>query len=113
MLTKAVQFIKGFPGWLKHRIHHKLEHFSLEELKKVVVEGGLPLLLITLGWEIIEDVLFPVIFMTLGSCVHPVFYAGVPVSWALCLHWLAVPILWGLWVKYRKTGDKKDMNIDL
>jgi hypothetical protein len=25
---------------------------------------------------------------------------------------LAVPILWGLWVKHRKTGDKKDMNTD-
>lgn len=109
MLSRAIQFIKDFPGWFKERVHHKLEHFSLAELKKVIVEGGLPLLIIVVGWEIIEDILFPMIFTAMGFIIHPIFYLGVPVSWALCLHWLAVPFLWGLWMKYK---GKKNVNTD-
>ena len=85
--------------WVKHRLKHKLEHFSLDSLKRTFKEHGLALVLIILIWEVIEDVLFPILFIALGTYVHPAFYAGAPAAWLLCLHWLAVPILWGLWMK--------------
>lgn len=65
----------------------------------------MPFLVILVGWEIIEDILFPIAFGLLGKYVHPAFYGGIPVAWLLCLHWLAVPVLWGLWLKV--SSDKK------
>ena len=73
-------------------------------------EHGLALVVIIVGWEIIEDVLFPLLFVLLGNYVHPSFYAGIPAAWLLCLHWLAVPILWGWWIKY--SGKDLDKNIE-
>ncbi len=96
---------KGF-AWCKHRLNHKLQHFNSTELKKLLLKGGISLVIIVIGWEIIEDVLFPIAFWTLGKFVHPVFYAGIPVSWMLCLHWLAVPVLWGFWHKISLKRDQ-------
>ena len=87
--------------WIKDRISHKLEHFSTAKLKKFLKENGLAFVIIFLLWEVIEDVLFPVLFIFLGNHVHPSFYAGAPAVWLLCLHWLAVPLMWGAWVKIR------------
>jgi hypothetical protein len=87
--------------WVKHRIKHKFEHFSTAKLKKFLKENGLAFVIIFLLWEVIEDVLFPVLFIFLGNNVHPSFYAGAPAAWLLCLHWLAVPLMWGAWVKIR------------
>jgi len=87
--------------WLKDRLSHKLEHFSTVKLKKFLKENGLAFVIIFLLWEVIEDVLFPVLFIFLGNNVHPSFYAGAPAAWLLCLHWLAVPLMWGAWVKIR------------
>ena len=95
-----------FFKWIKSRISHKLEHFSWAAIKKTFKENGLALVVIIVGWEIIEDVLFPVIFALLGKYVHPVFFAGIPVAWILCLHWLMVPVLWGLWIKIKNTDEK-------
>tara|TARA_Y100000589_G_C27064193_1_gene592621 strand:- start:659 stop:907 length:249 start_codon:yes stop_codon:yes gene_type:complete len=80
-----------------------MEHYSVAKLKKFLKENGLAFVIIFIGWEIIEDVLFPVLFVFLGNTVHPAFYAGAPASILLCFHWLAIPILWGLWVKISKN----------
>lgn len=93
--------------WIKSRLGHKLEHFKWSNIKKTMKEHGLALVVIIVGWEIIEDVLFPALFAVLGNYVHPVFYTGIPVAWILCLHWLAVPFLWGLWIKI-KNGEAED-----
>ncbi len=85
--------------WLKDRVAHKLHHVSLKSLKQIMKKHGLALVVIIVMWEIIEDILFPVLFAALGKYVHPVFYSGVPAAWVLCLHWLAVPIIWKIWIK--------------
>lgn len=97
-----------FLRWIKHRLAHKLEHVSWSSIKKTFREHGLALVIIVILWEIIEDVLFPLLFIFLGNHVHPAFYAGAPASWLLCVHWLVVPFTWGWWVRLReKTGDEK------
>ena len=73
-------------------------------------EHGLALVVIIVGWEIVEDVVFPLLFIFLGNHVHPAFYAGAPAAWLLCIHWLAVPILWGWWISY--SGKDLDKNIE-
>ena len=96
----------NFLRWLKHRITHKFEHFSAAKLKKFLKENGLAFVVIFVAWEIIEDVLFPVLFIFLGNHVHPAFYAGAPAAWILCLHWLAVPIMWGVWLRLKGKRDE-------
>ena len=88
--------------WLKQRVMHKLQGFSRDKIRKFLKENGLAFVVIFIGWEIIEDVVFPIIFGALGNYVHPAFYAGIPASLILCFHWLAIPILWGLWLKIKK-----------
>lgn len=99
-----------FFRWVKERLAHKLEHLKWSNIKSTMKEHGLALVVIIVGWEIIEDVLFPLLFVLLGNYVHPSFYAGIPAAWLLCLHWLAVPILWGWWIKY--SGKDLDKNIE-
>ena len=96
--------MKKLYHWLKHRLSHKLEHFSTESIKKTLKEHGLALVVIIIAWEIIEDVLFPILFAVLGKFVHPAFYAGIPAAWILCLHWLAVPLIWGWRIRISKKG---------
>ena len=93
-----------FFRWAKDRLSHKLEHFKWASLKKTLKEHGLALVIIIVVWEIIEDVLFPILFIALGNYVHPAFYAGAPAAWILCLHWLAVPIMWGAWIRISGKG---------
>jgi uncharacterized membrane protein len=95
-------------SWVKHRIQHKFEHYSLEKLKKFLKENGLAFVIIFLLWEVIEDVLFPILFSILGAYVHPAFYAGIPVAWLLCLHWLAVPLMWAAWIKIKRKKDEQE-----
>ena len=96
-----------FLQWIKHRLAHKLGHFSFSSIKKTFKEHGLALVIIIIGWEIIEDVLFPLLFIFLGNYVHPAFYAGAPASLLLCFHWLAVPLLWGVWIKIKKGSEEE------
>jgi len=96
--------------WIKHRASHKLEHFSIAKIKKFLKENGLAFVIIFVGWEIVEDVVFPIIFGLLGNYIHPAFYAGIPASLILCFHWLAVPILWGIWLKINKNGNNIDVD---
>ena len=98
-----------FFRWAKDRLSHKLEHFKWASLKKTLKEHGLALVIIIVVWEIIEDVLFPILFIALGNYVHPAFYAGAPAAWILCLHWLAVPILWGAWIRISGKGKHDDI----
>tara|TARA_R100000152_G_C6724589_1_gene150042 strand:+ start:343 stop:672 length:330 start_codon:yes stop_codon:yes gene_type:complete len=96
--------------WIKHRLAHKFDHFSVAKIKNFLKENGLAFVVIFVGWEIVEDVVFPIIFGVLGNYVHPAFYAGIPASLILCFHWLAVPILWGAWLKIKKKNS--DVEID-
>ena len=86
-------------SWLRKRISSKLEHFSAPKIKGFLKKNGLAFVIIFIGWEIVEDVVFPIIFAVLGNYVHPAFFAGIPASLILCFHWLAIPLLWGLWLK--------------
>ena len=70
-----------------------------------LVEHGLALVIIIVVWEIIEDILFPILFIWLGTHVHPAFLAGAPISLILCLHWAVVPVVWGLWIKIRNKDE--------
>ena len=94
-----------FLRWVKDRLSHKLEHLKWANVKKTFKEHGLALVIIIVGWEIAEDVIFPVLFVFLGNNVHTDFYAGAPASLLLCFHWLAVPLMWGWWVKFKGIKD--------
>jgi len=92
--------------WIKHRLSHKIDHIKWSSIKKTFKENGLALVVIIVLWEIIEDVGFPLLFVLLGKYTHPSFYAAVPVSWLLCLHWIAVPLMWGWWIKFKGGKDE-------
>jgi len=97
-------------SWIKARIKNKLNHFSLKKIKAFLKKNGLAFVIIFIGWEIVEDVLFPIIFAALGNYIHPAFYAGIPASLILCFHWLAIPVLWGLWIKISKEKHIEDIS---
>ena len=90
---------------LLQRLQHKLDHLRWSSIQKTLKEHGLALVIIIVGWEIAEDVIFPVLFVLLGNHVHPVFYAGAPASLLLCFHWIAVPLLWSWWIKFKGIED--------
>ena len=98
--------------WLKDRLIKKTKNFSLKRIKSFLKKNGLAFVVIFVGWEIMEDVIFPIIFGFLGNYVHPAFYAGIPASLILCFHWLAMPILWGLWLRFSGTKDEIKMPED-
>jgi len=91
---------------LKEKIKNKISFWNIENLKKVIREFGPAFLVIFIGWEIIEDILFPVLFYYLGEHI-PAFYALIPVSWLLCLHPVAVPVL--LWAYVKISNKNKDL----
>ena len=62
------------------KLAHKLEHLKFENLKKMFTRYGIPLLVIFIVWEIIEDILFPILFYYLGENVNAAFYSGIPLS---------------------------------
>ena len=101
-----MKILKG----LWHRFTHKLGHFKWSYVKKLLREHGLAFLVIFIIWEIIEDIMFPVLFIWLGHNVNPWFLTGAPLSWLLCVHPIAVPIMWGIWIKIsRRTNESKDI----
>jgi len=87
----------------KEKVKYKFSFWKRDNFKKIIVDYGMPLLVILIGWEIIEDILFPALFYYLGQ-YFPAFYALIPVSWLLCLHPIAVPILWWIYMKW--AGNK-------
>lgn len=96
-----------FFKWIKHRLLHKLEHLSFNHFKDILKKHGVAFLVIVILWEITEDIGLPILFVFLGNNVHSVFFSGVPASWLICLHWLAVPLLFGLWLKI--TGKERTL----
>jgi hypothetical protein len=89
---------------IANSIKNKLKFWT--NLKRYLVQYGLPFLVILLIWEVIEDVIFPIIFYLMGQHVHSAFFAAIPVAWIMCLHPIAVPIMWSwycfIWKK-KKT----------
>ncbi len=104
----AHEKLKNFWRWIKSRVSHKLHHLKPAHLLDILTKHGLALVVIIVLWEIIEDVLFPLLFIFLGNHVHPAFYAGAPAAWVLCLHWLVVPIVWSAWMKFSKKINRSD-----
>ena len=94
--------------WVWGRLKHKLGHFHPSKLRDVIVEHGMALFIIIVVWEIIEDILFPALFIWLGHNVNPWFITGAPIAWILCLHPVAVPIMWGIWIKISRREDESD-----
>ena len=95
--------------WSKQRVGHKLKHFNWLNIKKTFREHGLALVVIIVGWEIIEDILFPIIFALLGNYVHPIFFVGIPASLIICLHWFMVPLLWGFWIRFKRREEVNEL----
>ena len=92
------------------RFVHKLRHFKIAHFKKLLREHGVAFLVIFIIWEIIEDVMFPLLFIWLGNNVNPWFLTGAPISWLLCVHPISVPIMWAIWVKIsRRKNEPKDI----
>ena len=98
-------------NWIKHQFNHKIEHLRLSNLKKILKEHGLALLIIIIGWEIVEDIIFPFIFWYMGRHIDPYFFALIPASLLICFHWIAVPFLWGLWIKMSGNKEKIDEHV--
>lgn len=95
---------------LKVKLTEKLSFWKLSNLKKVIKEYGPAFLVILIGWEIAEDILFPALFYVLGE-YFPAFYALIPVSWILCLHPIAVPAIFLVYVKIsNKNKDLEKVN---
>ena len=95
---------------LWQRFTHKLHHFKWSHFKNILKQHGLAFLIIFIIWEIVEDVMFPLLFIWLGNNVNPWFLTGAPVSWLLCLHPIAVPVMWAIWVKIsRRKNESKDI----
>ena len=88
------------------KVKYKFSFWKRDNFKKIIVDYGMPLLVILIGWEIVEDILFPALFYWLGQ-YFPAFYALIPVSWLLCLHPVAVPVLWWIYIKIWGNRDKK------
>ena len=94
--------VKNFLKWFKHRVTHKIEYLKPNNLFDILSIHGLSLVAIIILWEIVEDILFPMWFVHLGSNVHPIFLVGVPISWLACFHWFVVPIAFSAWLKFKK-----------
>ena len=93
--------------WVIERLKHKLSHVHPTKLIDLLKEHGLALVVIIIMWEIVEDVLMPMLFIWLGHNVNPWFITGAPISWLLCLHPIAVPIMWSVWVKISRRENEK------
>ena len=98
--------------YIKNNIEKKKKYFSLDYLKSLFKKHGMAFLIIVVGWEIVEDVVAPIIFGILGNYVNPIFYTGIPASLILCFHWAAVPILFGIWLKISGSKEENVETVD-
>ena len=96
---------------LKDKLSHKLSFWKKEKFKKIIVEYGVPFLVILIVWEIFEDIIFPAICYWLGQ-YYPAFYAMIPTLWIVCLHPVVVPILWWIYVRFWGNKNKKKYECD-
>ncbi len=97
--------MKKIFNYLKHNLKHKWDFWRWSKLKEKFKKYGLPLLIIFIVWEIIEDIIFPYIAYLLGKHVHQGFYTLIPVSWLACAHPIAVPAIF--WIYLKISGKKK------
>ncbi len=95
--------------WTYSRIKHNLSHLHPTRLLDIMKEHGAALVVIIVIWEIIEDVLFPALFIWLGHNVNPWFITGAPISWLICLHPIAVPLMWAAWIKISGSDNEKEI----
>lgn len=98
-------------SWLLNKIKDKFKLLSLKNIKTMLKEHGLALVIIVVGWELVEDIIFPLIFASLGRYVDPLWYAAVPASLLICLHWFMVPLLWGFWMRI-SNKKLKEVSVD-
>ena len=86
------------------------KYFRLSYIKELFKEHGLAFAVIFIIWEVVEIIMFPLLFWWLGNNVNPWFLTGAPISWLLCVHPIAVPITWAIWIKIsRRTNESKDI----
>ena len=86
------------------------KYFRLSYIKELFKEHGLAFAVIFVIWEVVEIVMFPLLFWWLGNNVNPWFLTGAPISWLLCVHPITVPITWAMWIKIsRRTNESKDI----
>ena len=86
------------------------KYFRLSYIKELFKEHGLAFAVIFIIWEVVEIVMFPLLFWWLGNNVNPWFLTGAPISWLLCVHPIAVPITWAMWIKIsRRTNESKNI----
>ena len=86
------------------------KYFRLSHIKELFKEHGLAFAIIFIIWEVVEIIMFPLLFWWLGNNVNPWFLTGAPVSWLLCVHPIVVPITWAMWIKIsRRTNESKDI----
>ena len=97
--------------WPLNKIKDKFKLLSYKNIKTMFKEHGLALVVIVVGWELIEHIVFPLIFALLGSFVNPMWYAGIPASLFICLHWFAVPLLWSLWIRIARKEPEDIVNV--
>ena len=88
-----------------NNIKNKIFFWKIPNLKDLFLKYGLAFFVILILWEIVEDVLFPALFLFLGNSYDPLFYTLIPSTWLICLHPIAVPILWSAW-RYFAHKDK-------
>ena len=62
--------------WIKKRLAHKLSHLHPTRILDLLKEHGMALVVIIVAWEIIEDILFPLLFIWLGNNINPWFLTG-------------------------------------
>jgi|18_taG_2_1085343.scaffolds.fasta_scaffold198515_2 hypothetical protein len=77
-------------------LKHTFLFWKPSNLKKMFLQHGIAFLSAIIIWEIIEDIIFPMLMMFLGDTLNPMFYTIAPVTWFLCLHPIGVPVIWGL-----------------
>jgi hypothetical protein len=86
------------------------KYFRLSHIKELFKEHGLAFAIIFIIWEVVEIIMFPLLFWWLGNNVNPWFLTGAPVSWLLCVHPIVVPITWAIWIKIsRRTNESKNI----
>ena len=86
------------------------KYFRLSHIKELFKEHGLAFAIIFIIWEVVEIIMFPLLFWWLGNNVNPWFLTGAPVSWLLCVHPIVVPITWAIWIKIsRRTNESEDI----
>ena len=86
------------------------KYFRLSYIKELFKEHGLAFAVIFIIWEVVEIIMFPLLFWWLGNNVNPWFLTGAPISWLLCVHPIAVPITWAMWIKIsRRTNESKNI----